>query len=400
LTQASADGLSLWNGTNWTLITNGLQSDDVLWTSATCGAERYAAARNGNIYRLQSGTMVRIATNGEAVAQGEFTTIPVLDCAPDGTLRVASGDALIARRAGNGWVEENYAPRHSAVHLSGENVGFAVGNGVVHRLNGGQWQRIRRVASGERLTGVATFANGGMIATGNLQPSIAMALRYDGTNFVLDTLPAYRSLEAIAPLGPGQALAVARTSSTVTTLLRYDNGWQNVGGGVANPVAVSTSAPDNGFVVGSGGAVARFNGSTFDARPSLPVTNLLSLALHALSPTEVFAASCGSVWRLAGSAWVDITPTVSGGVQCFRALFGTGATDMYVVVELKNDGAFERLHRLLRWDGTSWATLPSVPDSPDLRTGYAVPGRTVLTGATGYIGEGVPPGAARGGVRR
>jgi uncharacterized protein YjdB len=110
LTQASADGLSLWNGTNWTLITNGLQSDDVLWTSATCGAERYAAARNGNIYRLQSGTMVRIATNGEAVAQGEFTTVPVLDCAPDGTLRVASGDALIARRAGSGWVEENYAP--------------------------------------------------------------------------------------------------------------------------------------------------------------------------------------------------------------------------------------------------------------------------------------------------
>jgi hypothetical protein len=173
-----------------------------------------------------------------------------------------------------------------------------------------------------------------------------------------------------------------------------------VPGGVANPVAVSTSAPDNGFVVGSGGAVARFNGSTFEARPSLPANNLSSLALHAVSPTEVFAASCSAVWRLAGSAWVNITPSVAGGSGCFRALFGTGDTDMYVVVELNGGGAFERLHRLLRWDGTSWSTLPSVPDSPDLRTGHAVPGRTVLTGAAGYIGEGVPPGAAGAGVRR
>jgi len=404
LASATSTALAMWNGTAWNAISAALLPGEVLRESAACGSERYAVSSGGNVYQRAGNTLVRIATNGEVVAQSEFGVSPKLDCARDGTVRVASGDGLIVRRDNGSWSEENYAPNFTRAHLARSTVGFLVGNGVVHRWNGAQWQRIRRVARpSERYEAVAAFSRGGMIAGGQSERAYAFAVRYNGTSFAFDSIAGYSSITSIAAIGDNRALATARTDVLApNALLRYDNGWSAVSSGVNNPLAVSSSSPTNAFIVGATGGVARYNGTSFTNLAPLPLVNVAftptRMALHTLGESQAFAGSCDApnparIWRFTGAAWTDITPTSGGGILCVHDLFGTSMTDMYAIVRVASTGSVSR--RLLRWDGTSWMTVSGVPDSGELVAGSAVAGLTILTGSRGYLGTGTPPSAFR-----
>jgi len=102
----------------------------------------------------------------------------------------------------------------------------------------------------------------------------------------------------------------------------------------------------DGFVVGSGGNIRRWNGSSWSAIPSGTGRNLN--AIYCSSASSCFAVGgSGQIVRWDGTAWSLNQDT---GAQTWNDVFMISATDGFVV---GSGGS------LRRWNGSSWSAIPS-----------------------------------------
>jgi hypothetical protein len=132
LIAATKQGVARWNGAQWSMLSAGLAAGEFPLATTQCGASRYALSNRGRVFDVQASALVPLSADGEAAAGGSFglnsaLSKPQIDCAPDGTLRVASAFGLLTRRTNSGWVDEHYAPAIDVVHVANPDRGFAAG---------------------------------------------------------------------------------------------------------------------------------------------------------------------------------------------------------------------------------------------------------------------------------
>jgi hypothetical protein len=114
-------------------------------------------------------------------------------------------------------------------------------------------------------------------------------------------------------------------------------------------------ANDSVWVLGSGGVVLHWNGTSFRTVPT--GTSALLADLWGSSAHDVWAVgSGGTILHWDGFAW---SPVPSGVQSLLLRVWGTGPTDVWA---LSNTA-------LLHWDGTSWSTRP-FPEPPFLAFPY------------------------------
>ena len=395
---ATVAGLAVWNGVAWRVVTAGLSAGDSLFDATMCGPTRYAVSRNGNVYSNTGNTLTRVATDGEAVSLADGTRfITAIDCAPDGTLRVASGGSLVARRSGSTWIEENFAPTTRAVNLGSATSGYMVGDGVVYQWNGSAWQMIRRtVSTRETLGSVYTEPSGGMLAVGSTHNDNTngkgYSVRYSNGVFTTVSLPDFTDLGTLAGVGNGVAYSIGSRQSTGAAVLKYDSGsWSEITTLGSGATVVGASAADNVLALGANYG-RRFNGTAWNtiAGPSFSPT-----VVQVLNPSFAMAAACnGSLSQVQifnGTTWSSTVIPSSVGVTCVLSLFGTASTDMYALVySTASSGSTQKI---IRWNGASWSEV-STTDLSLLTAGSSVPGLTVLSGMRGAIAIGAAPGAS------
>jgi hypothetical protein len=112
-----------------------------------------------------------------------------------------------------------------------------------------------------------------------------------------------------------------------------------------------TSASDI-YVVGEQGVLYHYDGSDWGMENiGNTQTNRLQLGVFAFSAGDVFTAGAGMSSSIGdGTTWSY--GTVSGAANELRDVWGSSATDIYVV------GSSDQFHR---WNGTVWSPLTSLP---------------------------------------
>jgi uncharacterized protein YjdB len=403
LTMVVPGGAALWNGNQWRVIALP-SSADTITAITDCNGTRFAAGLFGDIYQQTGNSFVRIATDGEVVALADFSAGGVrLSCAPDGTLRVLSGGALLVRRAGNSWVEENYAPDLSAVSMTSTTSGYAVGDGVVFRWNGAQWTMLRRTFAGtERLRAVIASADGSMLSVGstrNGNTTLGLLLRSNGSTFTATQVPAYTGFRALAPIETADAFAIATASAGQSVqLVRISGNTAFAASGFTGvPNLVASSGSNNAFVVRSDASTARFDGTSWTELANVSVASGASLnTLVTFAANSAFVGECSgfatsSIFRFNGTSWVPMTLPAGITTTCVRSLYGTSASDLYALVQISSS---PDVRRVLRWDGTQWTAL-STPDFADAKVGSATVGLSALVGFGGFGAIATPPAGFR-----
>lgn len=379
-------GVHEFDGTTWQTLGPAIVGSDVLKVVVRCGDDRFGAAESGRIYQWSGSQWEAIGEPGVVTAINEFNSRAVIDCAPDGPLRVLSGGARLMRRAGSSWVEENYAPRLAAVHASSSDHAFAVGDGVVYRWNGSSWSRSTIFAEPDlRFRDVITTGSDFALAVGEIRrsaPDITGGVaRFDGTGWHTTSFPEFRDMYAVVSLGGEEAMAIAEFSSgsTISQVVRFNGtGWDVQVTGLSRVQHLAASGPDNVMALHpQTGAAARFDGTSWQTIPSVPGSfQAFGGALYTASADFAMAGNCangvGRLVRWNGSGWANAPLGSMPTPTCVRDLFGTSATDVFAIVDAPDT-------QLWHWDGSSWEVV-AVTDMHDAHTGHAVSGTAMLVG--------------------
>ncbi len=404
LTATDASATYRFDGTMWQMLAPSVVGGDTITNVVSCGGTHYGTSRNGRIFELSGAQFSSIGEPGVVTALQEFSSRAVIDCAPNGPLRVLSGSARLMRRTTGGWVEENFAPTLTSVHASSPTNAYAVGNGVVYRWNGSTWSRTRVFTEPDlRMTSVLTRGANDMLAVGEIRRSggttaTSGMVRHDGSSWVHTPLPQYSDIDQLVPIGPNASLARVFTVGFLRTVARLDgDNWTTLSVGLPNVSLLAASGPTNALALSSTGAAARYDGSSWQTIASIPGPfSAFSGALYTTSPTFAMAGNCVSsgtsrIVRWNGTAWSDTPLAGLPALTCVRSNYATSSTDVYAL----ESGAGQADSRaLLHWDGTTWEEV-NVANIEDARAGSAVPGLSLLTGFRAFTAVSRPPIAAR-----
>ncbi len=404
LVAANSAGMHIWNGTSWRTVSSGLASGERLSAVTMCGIERYAASNQGVVYRLNGSALSKMGITDQTAAVSTYGSIETqISCAPDGTLRAASGAGLITRWNGSMWSEENYAPTLKAVSIAPNGSAAAVGNGVVFtRSAGGTWLLNRRFAErGVQLNTVMLRSNGDIWTAGPSNASFGRALVVSRSGFLGWSdllLPAYSSALGFAPAGTSDAFVLAYSGSlSQYELVRISGSSATpVSFGGAEPAALASHNSGAALIVTRAGSAFRYDGSSWSAFGSTG-GSAFNWNVALLSATDAMAATCtgtgspaSKVYHTTGpSTWTEIPINGFPVATCISSVFGNSPGDAYAVVAFLGGTS-----QLLHWNGSSWTAISGI-DASTITKGASIPGLTILTGPRALVMEGVPPAAAR-----
>lgn len=408
------------DGTQWTKEDSGTVQDlhDIWMLDASSG---WVVGNKGTVLRRSAGAW--------AVGGGPVTTTNLHSVWGLGSSVWVAGEVgAIYSLSGTTWTAENSLTSVTLSALGGTDINnlFVVGDGVLLQRTAMNWTP---VLSGMRsLLGVST-AGGDVFAVGisGLRATRAAGIVQVEEGIVLPQpiaiaaggtrLSAAGSFQASAgnvagwsAAGPWKAELFA-TQSNLTAVSARDGealavgergictrwtpmaSWVTVGtAGSANLTGVWLDpAGNNGWAVGQGGSVQRWNGSSFSNNPSGTTTDLYGVfgdsqgnawavgagrsvfhcssagcpaeqapqaglptlrGIWAASDALVFAVGdVGTILRRTGTvttgAWSAMT---SGTTQNLTAVWGFSATNVYAVGEQGT---------VLRFDGAAWARVPT-----------------------------------------
>jgi hypothetical protein len=207
----------------------------------------------------------------------------------------------------------------------------------------GTWMMSDNVAAAA-LQGVFAVSATEVWAVGSTVAGVALAFRYDGTDWRAVPLPpTMMRLNGVWASGPeevwvaGEAGLVAR---------RTAGNWMVVpSGSTATITGVWGSGPSDVWFVGNGNTALRWNGSAIAPASAGITTDLL--AVSGSSATDVWAVGLsGSIYRLTGSSWTRQMQN-HGDATLFSVWAGS-SSDVWAVGS--NSTA-------LHFDGISWARL-------------------------------------------
>jgi hypothetical protein len=143
------------------------------------------------------------------------------------------------------------------------------------------------------------------------------------------------------------------------------------------------SGNDSMFVVGTGGAIAHFDGSVW-ARQESPVAQDLH-DVWGTADDDVFAVgSAGALLHFDGSSWRSLEPPPElAATASLNAVWGSSAEDVFVVGEAEP----EQSHVILHYDGVAFRVVHE-GDRGLLGVHGAGPGRVVAVGGK-RVGSGI-----------
>ena len=392
LIAATDQGVARWNGTQWSVVSAGLAAGEFPRSTTQCGANRYALSNRGRVFAVQSSVLVPISADGEAAAGGPFGLGGAqIDCAPDGTLRLSSGFALLTRYTTSGWLDEHYAPRLDAVHLASPDRGLAAGPNVVFAWTSTGWrQRWRSSAVAFTPRDVWSEADGSGFVVGDIRPPgqapFAAVLTLDASGARLDSLLGYSQISSVwRSAGTTYVAANASSGATGTLLRRTGGGWEIVATLPTN--ITSISGVGNFALAVSGGQTLRFNGSNWTPidGPVRPVSKIVAVANNlAYGGTCQFTNDIIQLFN--GTAWVEQNTASVGAFSCVLSMWATSPTDVFALVNAIAP-------RLIHFDGATWQTVgqASGATTQRARAAHGVAGLSLIVGNSAMGLVGTPP---------
>ena len=383
-----------WSGTSPTL-----GADDFFTALVRCGSTSYAGTFNGYVYQVSGTTLTQIAEPGDAA----YGQVREMACSADGTVRVGSGRGLVTRRAGNGWIDEHFAPSLGNVQLTSPTHGILVGGGgTVFAWNGTAWTKRRRGALSDSYADGWVSPDGQLFVVGrNADPGgRGIAAHFNGSAWTTETLA---DDEGTSVWGTSANNVYRLTTDNTTGRIQRYNGsaWTTVAT-APRPLGVIRGASASSiFAVGRQGEAWRFDGTAWSVMPSVPnVPASVSVrSLLVASNTVVYAgvrdcfSATGGLWRWNGTSWSDAGLQAAGFPQCVQALFGTGPDDVYAVVEAATVSSVPT-QRLVRWNGSTWTEL-SPGTLGNVNGGSAVPGFSVIARSNSIVVHGTSPASVQ-----
>jgi hypothetical protein len=121
-------------------------------------------------------------------------------------------------------------------------------------------------------------------------------------------------------------------------------------------VGVYASTPNDVFMVGSGGTIARWDG----AKWTTVKTSSTWASITGTSANDVWIGGAGIASHWDGSSWTD--RTMDGNVD---ALTSTSADDVHAAVTVAGEA------KILRFDGTAWTLAGTLPAGTQVRRLWA-----------------------------
>ena len=221
--------------------------------------------------------------------------------------------------------------------------------------DGSKWRQTLIPASAGTLTSVSIVTANDVWAVGMNHTTI----HWDGISWVAAAVPITGNdkLFSVFMLPGGlDGWAVGRTLAGIPIILRWSGAWPTgVWSSVGAPVgaldlrSVALSSPIQGWAVGRGGTILKWDGAGWIlVAPSPTTSNLFSVSIVGASDAWAVGASSTIIhWN--GASWTGPmgAPTVAidyHAIQMISASYG------WIAGNLNNGEGL-----LLRWDGTAWS---------------------------------------------
>lgn len=282
---------------------------------------------------------------------------------------VGEGGTII-RWNGSSWnsVASPTANDLYGVWLASSADGWAVGAtsapalGQILRWNGANWNFYQTSPVAARLNAIHGSASTNVLAVGD-SPGAGfppVIIRWTGAAWT-DVSPAGVAtgvnLFGVFALSPSLAFAVGAPPGAVpATMLRWDGTiWASIPSGTANGVTLESIwmvSSTDGWAVGNGGTIVRWNGAAWAAETS--PTGATLWAVQALTSTNVWAVgNGGTIIHRDGTGW---TVVPSGVPQSLNALYMLSPTEGWAVGDSGGTSPV-----ILFWDGSTWTRVYPVP---------------------------------------
>jgi len=257
-----------------------------------------------------------------------------------------------------------------SVYVLSQASALAVGDGDIRtRWNGATW-----TVEGGVVIGGAVWRSTFMVSSGdqwmvgdvaapNIYASIA---RWNGVSwaaFAAPNVPVTADLNSIYMLSSSDGWAVGDGG----TIIRWNgSNWNSVGSPVASPNdirGVWLAASADGWAVGDAGRILRWNGANWNFYQTAPVAAQLN-EIHGTASTNVFAVGndpdgAGGqppvIIRWTGAAWTSISPAGVADNVDLHGVFLVSPSLAFAV----GDAPPAAAATMLRWDGTLWASIAS-----------------------------------------
>jgi photosystem II stability/assembly factor-like uncharacterized protein len=369
-----SDTRTRWNGATWT-PEGGVVIATTNWRAV------YAIATNDEwmVGDAVSGVASIAHWNGVAWSAFAPPNVPVavnlnsvyMLSASDGWA-VGQGGAII-RWNGSSWnsVASPVASPNDlrGVWLASSADGWAVGDalaptlGQIFRWNGANWNLYQTSPVAARLNAIHGSASTSVFAVGDFPGAGAppVIISWTGgpawTNISPAGVATNVNLYGVFAVSPSLAFAVGQPPGAApATMLRWDGTlWASIPSGTLNGVTLRSVwmvSSTDGWAVGWGGTIVRWNGAAWAAETT-PIPNNLN-AVQALTSTNVWAVGdSGTIIHRDGTGW-SIVP--SGVPQNLNSLYMLSATEGWAV------GASDGVSPiLLYWDGSTWTRVYPVP---------------------------------------
>ncbi len=318
--------------------------------------------------------------------------IATVDAATGSASAVASGQAIIEAKAGEGSgrllgyalvtvsmpapaavslldsVTSGTAQQLNAFWGSAPSNVYAVGAlGTVLHFDGESWTSVAGdVAAGVSVWGIWGAAPSDVYAVGD----VGAVLHFDGQTWAPENSGTAASLRDVWGASPRDVFAVGANG----TVQRFDGlRWETMSSGTTqNLRAVWGSSASDVYAVGDGGTVLHYDGRTWQAETA-PSAAVLTDIWGVSAEQVVIVGASGTVLRRRGGAWT-LEPT--GVTEVLNTVWGTSAQNTFAAGE---GGT------LLHFTGGAWQRV-TVPTAAGLRAvfGFST-GEVFLGGAAGTL---------------
>ncbi|MGV3710443.1 MAG: Ig-like domain-containing protein [Gemmatimonas sp.] len=390
--------IARWNGTAWTYQTTTLNGEEQFASLTQCGSNRYAMTNRGRVFSIGASSMTEIGSNGAPAAAQSYGFLGVIDCAPDGTLRAASGNSLLTRYTGTSWIDEHYGPDLGAVSVVNGNYAIAGGDNVIMDWTSSAGWRYRW-RSGQLLfltRSMHADADGSAVFGGSLGDFTPLVLTLSASNSVrIDTLATGNFVSAIWKDAAGNTFAASNAnlgSGTNGTIYRRSAGataWSGVASSTTNITGMSGIG--NFALAVSNNNVLRYDGSSWEVLtgPVRPLSKVVTVA--AAGAIRAYGGTCqasnDAIFSYNGTTWTEMNTSAVGSIACVVSMWANSPSDVFALVGTTTQ-------RLIHFDGTSWVNV-SVPAMTNARAGHGIPGLSFIVGRQGLGRLGLPAAGLR-----
>jgi hypothetical protein len=225
--------------------------------------------------------------------------------------------------------------------------------------DGSKWKQTLIPASAGTLTSVFIAATNDVWAVGMNRTII----HWDGTSWVAAVVPITDNdkLFSVFMLPGGLAgWAVGRTNAGIPIILRWSGTWPTgawstvvAPAGTLDLYGVALSSPTEGWAVGRGGTILRWDGAGWIlVTPSPTTSNLFSVSIVSAGDAWAVGASSTIIhWN--GASWTGPMSAPTIAID-YHAIHMISASYGWIAGNLNNGEGL-----LLRWDGIAWSPVRS-----------------------------------------